>query len=216
MEDLDQSYGYVLYRTGLEAGDGGELVLEGLHDYAQVYVDQKLVGTLDRRIGTSHLTLPIVNRASTLDILVENSGRLNFTKEIRTDRKGLTGSVTIGAKEPKYWQIYSLPMSDLTKLHFHSGFCEGPCFYRTEMNVSVSADTYLDSRGVNKGEVWVNRQPLGRVWSIGPQYALYTPGPWLNNGPNEIVIFDLLGTPMEALKSVEKPIYDAAISAQRD
>ena len=216
MEDLDQSYGYVLYRTGLDAGDGGELVLDGLHDYAQVYVDQKLIGTLDRRIGTSHLTLPIVNRASTLDILVENSGRLNFTKEIRTDRKGLTGSVTIGVKEPKHWQIYSLPMNDLTKLHFLSESCEGPCFYRTEMNVSASADTYLDTRGVNKGEVWVNRQSLGRVWSIGPQFALYTPGSWLNDGPNEIVIFDLLGTPMEALKSVEKPIYEGAISAQRD
>jgi len=53
MEDLDQSYGYLLYRTGLDEGDGGELVLDGLHDYAQVYVDQKLVGTLDRRLDTS-------------------------------------------------------------------------------------------------------------------------------------------------------------------
>ncbi len=41
MEDMDQAYGYVLYRTRLDAGDGGELGLDGLHDYAQIYIDQK-------------------------------------------------------------------------------------------------------------------------------------------------------------------------------
>ncbi len=60
MEDLDQSYGYILYRTKLHAGPGGELTIDGLHDYAQIYVDQKLIGTLDRRLGQSHLTLPAI------------------------------------------------------------------------------------------------------------------------------------------------------------
>ena len=55
MEDLDQSYGYILYRTQIAAGSGGELAIEGLHDYAQIYIDQKLIGTLDRRLGQSHL-----------------------------------------------------------------------------------------------------------------------------------------------------------------
>ena len=41
MEDLDQSYGYILYRTQLAAGPGGELAIDGLHDYAQIYVDQQ-------------------------------------------------------------------------------------------------------------------------------------------------------------------------------
>ena len=52
MEDLDQAYGYVLYRTNLDAGAGGDLVLDGLHDYAQVYLDEKMIGTLDRRLAT--------------------------------------------------------------------------------------------------------------------------------------------------------------------
>ena len=63
MEDLDQAYGYILYRTELAAGDGGELAIDGLHDYAQVYVDQKLVGSLDRRLDTSRLTLPAAKSA---------------------------------------------------------------------------------------------------------------------------------------------------------
>jgi beta-galactosidase len=216
MEDLDQSFGYVLYRTELEKGAGGELVLEGLHDYAQVYLDQKLVGTLDRRLGTSRLMLPVLDKAATLDILVENSGRLNYTKGIRAERKGLTGMVTLGGNEAKHWQIYSLPMSDSLKLHFLAEPCEGPCFYRTRMNVSAAADTYLDTRGAHKGEVWMNGQPLGRVWSIGPQYSLFTPGSWLKDGRNEIVLFDLLGTSTEELKSVDKPVYGSEISTQRD
>ncbi len=208
MEDLDQSYGYVLYRTGLDAGDGGELVLDGLHDYAQVYVDQTLVGTLDRRIAMDRLTLPVMKTAGTLDILVENSGRVNYTKVIRTERKGLTGKVTVGGKEPKRWEIYSLPMDDLTKLRFLPEPCEGPCFYRTSMKVAKPADTYIDTRDVQKGEVWVNGRPLGRFWSVGPQFALYTPAPWLHKGNNDVVFFDLKGRSSDVLKSGTEPIFD--------
>jgi beta-galactosidase len=208
MEDLGQSYGYVLYRTGLDAGDGGELVLDGLHDYAQVYVDQTLVGTLDRRIGTNRLMLPVMKAAATLDILVENSGRVNYTKVIRTERKGLTGTVTVGGKEPKRWEIYSLPLDDLTKLRFLPESCEGPCFYRMSMRVAKPADSYINTREVQKGEVWVNGRALGRFWSVGPQFALYTPAPWLHAGSNDVVFFDLKGTRSDRLSSGTEPVFD--------
>ena len=81
-----------------------------------MYIDQKLVGALDRRMGTSRLALPPIGHDSTLDILVENSGRVNFTKVIRGERKGITGSVTIAGHEPDQWQIYSLPMDNVSKL----------------------------------------------------------------------------------------------------
>jgi hypothetical protein len=38
----------------------------------------------------------------------------------------------------------------------------------------------------------------------------------LNHGPNEIVVFDLLGAQSEALKSLDKPIFAADSSAKRD
>jgi beta-galactosidase len=215
MEDLDQSYGYVLYRTTLDQGDGGDLVLDGLHDYAQVYVDQKFVGSLDRRTGTSRLSVPIMKSAATLDILVENSGRINYTKALRAERKGLTGSVTLGGKEPKQWEIYSLPMDNLSKLRFHPEPCEGPCFYRTSMDVPATADTFLDTSSMQKGEVWLNLHPLGRAWSIGPQHTLFAPGPWLKQGRNDVVFFDLMGTPADTLKSVAKPNFGPA-KAGRD
>ncbi len=212
MEDLDQSFGYILYRAHLDAGGSRELAINGLHDYALIYVDQKLVGSLDRRRETARLVLPAVKRTATLDILVENSGRVNFTKVIRGERKGITGTVTIGGKAPAEWAIYSLPMQDLSTLSFHRKQCEGPCFYRASMTVTTSADTYLDTRGLQKGALWVNRQPLGRFWSVGPQFSLFVPGPWLHEGSNQIVFFDLMGARDEALKSTAKPDLGVSIS----
>lgn len=214
MEDMYQSYGYVLYRTRMDKGDGGELVLDGLHDYAQIYVDQSLIGTLDRRLDTSSLTLPILQESGTLDILVENSGRVNFTRVLRSERKGLTGRVTIAGKEPAHWKIYSLPMDDVDRLHFLPGPCTGPCFYRTQMSVDIPADTYLDARSLHKGEMWLNTRPLGRFWSIGPQYALYAPGPWLQQGPNAIIFFDLMGVSTDQVKSVKGPILAGSTEQQ--
>jgi beta-galactosidase len=210
----DQSYGYILYRTGLDPGDGGELVIDGLHDYAQVYVDQTLAGTLDRRIGKTHLTLSIVKAAATLDILVENSGRVNFTKVIRTERKGLTGTVTLGDKQFRQWEIFSLPMDDLTKLRFLPEPCEGPCFYRAAMQVRKAADTYIDTGALHKGELWVNGRALGRFWSVGPQFALYTPASWLRRGSNDLVFFDLKGDRRDSLKTGIESAYTTPVAPE--
>jgi beta-galactosidase len=217
MEDLDQAYGYILYRTQVANGATGELAIDGLHDYAQIYINRKLIGTLDRRLGRSNLKLPPILGKATLDILVENSGRVNFTKVIRTERKGIVGSVSIGGQHLAHWQIYSLPMADLTKLHFAKGVCEGPCFYRYSMMAQQSstsnagaADTFLDTHGLSKGVAFLNRQALGRFWSIGPEFTLYTPGAWLHAGANELVIFDLQGTRNESLKTIDHADYGPA------
>jgi len=120
--------------------------------------------------------------------------------------------VTLGGKEPKHWQIFSLPLDGVGRMQFTSGACEGPCFHRTQLNASASADTYLDTTALHKGEVWVNQQPLGRFWSVGPQHALYLPAPWLKAGSNEIIFFDLLSDASEALKTSGKPIFDRALA----
>lgn len=211
MEDMDQSYGYVLYRTRLEAGRGGDLVLDGLHDYAQVYVDQKLIGMLDRRQAGSQLKLPAVDHPATLDILVENTGRVNFTQVIRGERKGITGKATLAGKDLSHWQIFSLPMNDSSRLQFSEAPCPGPCFHRRELTASSTADTYLDFTSLHKGEVWVNQRPLGRFWSIGPQHTLFLPGSWLKEGRNEILYFDSLSDSTEYFKSTDKPIFDRAL-----
>lgn len=214
MEDLGQSYGYILYRTTLPQGSAENLVITGLHDYAQIYVDQTLIGTLDRRLGQSQLLLPARQSSSTLDILVENSGRVNFTKVLRGERKGIVGSVTVGDAQPAHWEIFSLPMTQLSALHFQHAACLGPCFFRTTMTVPAPAVTYLDTRQMHKGEVWMNDRPLGRFWSIGPQFTLFTPGSWLHAGGNSIVFFELKSSGQDAIRSVTEPIFDAQSSSK--
>ncbi len=208
-EDLNQSYGYVLYRTPLKRGDGGKLILAGLHDYAQIYVDQHLIGVLDRRLGNETIDLPRQTKGTTLDILVENTGRVNYSHAIRGERAGLTGEVTLDGRKPAAWEIYSLPMSDLSHLHLLPHPCTGPCFYQAEMQTTQQADTFLDTRSLHKGQMWLGDHNLGRFWSIGPQFTLYAPAPWLHAGTTKLLFFDLMGDSKERVASVKEPIMGA-------
>ncbi|WP_446742195.1 glycoside hydrolase family 35 protein [Silvibacterium acidisoli] len=206
-EDLGQNYGYVLYRTRLDAGEGGALQLKGLHDYAQIYVDQKLVGDLDRRRDQDTLDIAKPDHAVMLDILVENTGRVNYSHAIQTEQAGLTDGVTLGGKALKSWKNYSLPFDDLSRLHFSAEPCTGPCFLEASLDAQQPADTYLDTRGLHKGQAWVGDHNLGRFWSIGPQYALYLPGPWLRKGENRLICFELRSESKEHLATTASPIY---------
>ncbi|MEZ2346741.1 beta-galactosidase family protein [Terriglobus sp. RCC_193] len=210
-EDLDQNFGYVLYRTTLPAHAGNTLTVNGLHDYAVVYVDRKQIGTLDRRLDQSTVTLPSGLRdGAVLDILVENTGRVNYSHAILTERTGITEKVMLGDAEVSGWEMFSLPMQDLSRLRFRSGACTGPCFFRTTMTVDRPADTFLDTRGLHKGQLWLGAHNLGRFWSIGPQFTLYTPAPWLHAGANRITWFDLEGNSRhENLTAVHDPVYGA-------
>ncbi len=208
MEALGQGYGYILYRTTIDAAQSGELKLDELHSYAQVYLDGKLAGTLDRRLAQSALTLTIPHDRTRLDILVENTGRVNFGHQFPMERAGITHQVTLAGKPLEGWSIYPLPMQQTDQLPFAKAACEGACFYEGDFDVDHPADTFLDTRGLGKGMVWVNGTPLGRFWKIGPQGALYLPAPFLKAGRNRIVVFDLEGKANPTLSFSDKPILD--------
>ena len=208
MEDVDQAYGYILYRKQLQGPIESDLVLDELHDYAQIFLDTKLVGTLDRRMGQNHLTVKIPAIGAQLDILVENSGRINFNVVLRGERKGITKQVSLADKPLLGWDVYSLPLADITKLPFTKGNCEGPCFYRGTFHVDTPSDTFLDTSQFIKGVLWLNGRPLGRIWNIGPQQTLYAPGPFQRSGENEVVVFDLAGHPGRTLTGWDRPILN--------
>jgi beta-galactosidase len=210
MEDLDQAYGYILYRTQLKGAAGGKLVIDELHDYAEVYLDGKRVGSVDRRLGQDRLTLP--RGAGRLDILVENTGRINFSLALRGERKGITKQVTLAGEALKGWEIFPLPMTDVEKLPFKKSPCDGPCLYRGVLQAERPADTFLDTSAFGKGEVWLNGRALGRVWYVGPQKTLYVPGPWLKQGDNEVIVFDLEGAPGRTLRGLDTAILNSVSS----
>ena len=210
MEDIGQAYGYILYRHhNLVPARPAQLVLEP-HDYAAVYANGVAAGTLDRRLGETRLTIPEAQAANTsvalkLDILVENEGRINYSHQMRGERKGLGQFVTLNGDSVRGWQIYPLPMTAPWTLPFTKAECAGPCFYRGSFTVDTPGDTFLDTSKLGKGQVWINRHALGRFWSIGPQRTLYVPGPWLKPGANQIVVFDLDGKPGETVEGLTKP-----------
>jgi beta-galactosidase len=47
----------------------------------------------------------------------------------------------------------------------------------------------LVTRGLSKGQAYLNEMRLGRYWEIGPQHAIYLPEPWFRE-QNVVAIFD--------------------------
>ncbi len=208
MEDVGQNYGYILYRTTIPHAQSGELRIDGLHSYARVSIDGQLAGTLDRRLNQSTLPLQIPHDGARLDILVENTGRVNFGHKLPGERAGITRQVTLANAPLAGWQIYPLPMQNVDSPSYTSDPCSGPCFYQASLQIDEPADTYLDTRSLGKGEVFVNGEPLGRFWNVGPQGTLYLPAPWLRKGANEIVVFDLEGRPDRTVDFLAQPVLD--------
>jgi beta-galactosidase len=219
MEAYDQGYGCILYRTRLPAGPAVMLQVAAVHDVAQVLLDGRRIGFMDRRSGSHGLTLPERTQAATLDILVEAMGRVNFGVEVH-DRKGLHQPVTVAvaggaAAELRDWQVFRLPLDApmLAALRFAAadaavGANALPGFWRATVNVDQPGDCFLDMRPWGKGFVWVNGHNLGRYWNIGPQQTMYVPGPWLKPGANEIVVLDLLGPTEPLVAALDRPILD--------
>jgi beta-galactosidase len=220
MEQVDQDYGYILYAHNLATAINGEpLVIEAVHDYAQVYVDGVLVGTLDRHYNQTTVTVT-TTKPALLQILVENSGRLNSTRGMRTEWKGIQG-VTLADKALTGWTIYPLPMRDagiMKPMPKQIGNPEtGPHFRFGSFPLASVGDGFLDISTLGKGLIWINGHALGRFWKIGPQQTLYVPAPWLRKGQNDVVVFDMFAAP-SALKLVGrmKPILDGPTPTYAD
>ncbi len=162
----------------------------------------------------NQIALKTSAQSAVLDILVENTGRINFGKQLRGEWKGITDSVTLADRALTGWQIYSLPMSDLSTLHFSDAPARGPAFYRGSFSLNEIGDTFLDTRGWHKGVAWINGHCLGRVWDIGPQQTLYVPAPWLKRGANEVIVFDLAEQPKPILHALKEPILDSIRAAK--
>lgn len=196
MEKLDQSYGYILYRSALEREQNLEKIrLWGANDRANIFVDQKPLITLyDRELLKEAEVKADFESGTLLDILVENMGRVNFGPLMESQRKGIAGCVQLNGHMHYNWEMYTLPLNNLEKLDFSKGYEEGtPGFYKFVFEVEEAGDTFLDFGGWGKGCAFLNGFNLGRFWEIGPQKRLYIPGPLLKKGRNEIILFETDG-----------------------
>lgn len=233
MEEYDQGFGSIVYRTTLpELKNGGLLTVTDPHDFAQIFVDGKYIGKLDRRNGEKELVLPSCKKDAQLDILVEAMGRINFGRAIK-DFKGITDKVTITEDHNGYkfvcdlnnWTVFNLE----DKLEFYDSMEYFPIgaftpgedgrlpigVYRGTFNVNKPGDTFLNFETWGKGLVYVNGHPMGRIWEIGPQQTLYMPGCWLKKGENEIMVFDIVGPKQAKSEGLTEPLLDKLLIKKR-
>lgn len=220
-EQLNQGYGYVLYSRHFTQPISGTLSIPGLRDYATVYVNGEYAGTLNRLNKSYEMPIEVPFNA-TLQILVENMGRINYGAEMTHNLKGITGPVTIAGQEiTGNWEMRRLPMGetpDLTKWNVpektndaaaRNRLKDLPTVYAGTFTLAKTGDTFLDMEQFGKGIVFVNGHHLGRFWNVGPQQTLYVPGCWLQEGENRIVVFDQLNhTPQTTVKAVTQPVLD--------
>ncbi len=210
-EELGQGFGYVLYRRHFNQPISGMMRVPGIADFATVYVDGKKVGELNRLLDSDSLKVDIPFN-STLDILVENVGRINYGARIVENHKGITQPITIdGSRISGSWSMYGLSLSEMPDVKsMPEGYKTGrPVYYAASFTLDKVGDTFLDMEKWGKGIVYVNGHHLGRYWKVGPQQTLYLPGCWLKEGRNDIVVFEQLNDQRKySLTSVTEPVLD--------
>ena len=223
MEDMDCGWGMIEYTTTLpEVPTKSVLTLNDCHDFAQVYINGRYIGKIDRVKNEKSLTLPAVQEGDVLNILVEAMGRINFGRAIK-DFKGITNEVLLQADidghettwNLKNWSIitmsddYAAITKEMAQGHDdlkrkETIFSDGG-YYRRYFYLSKVGDTFLNFETWGKGQVWVNGHAMGRIWSIGPQQTLYVPGCWLKKGKNEVIVLDVVGPKEAVVWGQDKP-----------
>ena len=195
MEQLGQDFGYIVYKTEIEGPtDPLKLTLTQLHDRAHVFVNGELVGVRERSRREDEVIIDVKRgEKATLEILVENMGRVNYGPKM-FDKKGIIGGVRLGQRFHFGWDHYSLPMEkELENLKWTDAEpANTPAFYKGTLNIEgTPCDTFIKTENFDKGIVIVNGYNLGRYYNpAGPTKTLYLPAPFLKEGENEIIVFE--------------------------
>ncbi|WP_426480957.1 glycoside hydrolase family 35 protein [Chryseobacterium sp. R2ACT005] len=212
-EDLNIGNGYVLYRRKFDNDTKGKLEIKGLRDYANIYINGRWKGELNRVNKKYDLDIEI-KPGDRLEILVENMGRINYGAEIVHNLKGIISPVKINGTEVSgNWEMLPMPFDTFPKHTFKQKeiAAHSPVIQEAEFTLDETGDTFLDMRNFGKGIVFINGKNAGRYWSkVGPQLTLYIPGVWLKKGRNLIQIFEQIEF-HNTVSSIDHPILDCLV-----
>lgn len=210
MEEVGQDFGYILYRTELKGPfEELELFCGDIHDRAIFFVNGKQVGIKERSRRDDPIRIGLnFGETATLDILVENMGRVNYGIKL-LDRKGILDGVRLGQRFHYGWEMYPMTMDDLSHLSYGEAQPCGsvPAFLRGTLTLEgTPCDSFLRLDGFTKGFVTVNGFNIGRYYNpAGPQKTLYVPAPLLREGENEILVFESDGYESPVVELVDQP-----------
>ena len=253
MEMLDinngngQSFGYIVYRKTLPLLPGMVLKIRGHpRDLVTVLVNGVAVtppiltltdlkesfGSWSVRDAEYELLshLDGCEAGCTLDLMVENLGRVNFGHPHDFDqRKGLwEGDILLDDQPLDDWEHIAMEMKPdwLASLdnwqpytmednrHYGPRLLGGSLFLDLPQDV-VPQDTYFDFDCEDcldwmHGAVFVNGFNIGRYHQAGPQKTLYIPGPILLHGENQIIVFEnYLGS--DVVRFTDIPNYGSTL-----
>ena len=115
-EEMDMGWGTMMYSTRLPEITSQSVLSGEFHDFAQVFIDNKYIGKIDRVKNEKSITIPAVKKGAELIIIVEGMGRINFGRAIK-DFKGIVGNVTLTTETddvemvltPKQWMNVAIP-----------------------------------------------------------------------------------------------------------
>lgn len=132
-----------------------------------------------------------------IELLIENQGRVNFGPRLG-EGAGVDG-VWLGNRFLNGWQVTRLPLEELARQLGALPAADAPSLpvvLHSSFEIDQSESdpvpaTYLDTSKLGRGVAFINGFCLGRYWNIGPQQALYVPGPVLRPGRNEVVVLEL-------------------------
>ena len=220
--DMDMTSGYAYYSAEFEGTytekpnearefwSPTDLTICNLHDLGYLYINSEYKGRFWRNdakelhgMAMHSIKLGNIDGKVKVDLFVEAMGGVNYGPLMK-EQKGLE-ALMIFQEYIYHWRCRALPMDNLDKLCY-DGKAEVPCFLRGSFTAAEKTDCYIKLDGFTKGFVTVNGRNLGRFWNIGPQLSLYLPGCWLNEGENEIIVFE-----QEAFEKPEIEIVDRLI-----
>ncbi|VDM26353.1 unnamed protein product [Toxocara canis] len=168
-----------------------------------------------------------------LTIIVENRGRQTF--ETVNDYKGILSNVTLDEAIIEDWIHYplQLPLSlDIVNDEIGNIFARHkgthrethgkPGVYIGRFSAKTQRDTFVDTTGWGKGQLFINGFNVGRYWpSVGPQASvpqfslqttLYVPAPLIRR-KNIVMMLELIGPPKCSswkctLEFIDHPIFN--------
>lgn len=191
LEAVGQNQGMAVYRATIPAGEAAELKAT-VHDFVQVYVGDRYIGSIDRCEGQNSLMLPARAESTTLHLVTDTFGHVNFGSYTEKDTKGIIGEVTLGGTPVTDWAMETLNLAQAPAASRQAA--AAPCYrgglFEAKVTLNKVADTFLDMSAWPKGYVWVNGHNLGRYWNVGPQLRLYCPAEFLKAGENTVTILD--------------------------
>ncbi|WP_328723917.1 beta-galactosidase [Streptomyces sp. NBC_00247] len=207
-EQLGLDAGMVLYTAHPRIPAGThQLTLSDVRDRALVFADGTFLGIADA--DSRELPLEGTGEVVTLEILVENLGRINYGPTVG-GHKGLLGPVLVDRRTVQGWESSPVALQEWSDAELSQALAadteppgvhaagpsgslaaEATGFAVAELHVDTPAGTFLALPGSRRGFVWVNGFLLGRYRETGPQVTLYCPAPLLRSGSNTITVLEL-------------------------